>query len=329
MLALFRMVSDSDIDAAVAVLKRGGLVAFPTETVYGLGADASNPEAIARLYAAKGRPTAHPVIVHLADASQLGDWARDVSSDARALADAFWPGPLTIIVKRATHVHDAVTGGQDTVGLRVPAHPVAHALLERFGGGIAAPSANRFGQVSSTTAHHVRSEFGQTVDLVLDGGPSEVGIESTIVDVSGAVPVVLRPGHISPAEIGQVIDKPLGSAGQPGPRAPGTLARHYAPATPLMVIESDLLPELAASLVRQGKRVAVLARRLVKPSLPGLVWLTAPVDAAAYAHELYAKLRELDAAGCEMLLVEEPPREPAWAAIADRLARAATRVPQE
>ncbi len=323
------MASDSEINAAVAVLTRGGLVAFPTETVYGLGADASNPEAIARLYAAKGRPAAHPVIVHLAGEAQLGEWGRDISNDARILAGAFWPGPLTIIVKRASGVHDAVTGGEDTVGLRVPAHPIAHALLARFGGGIAAPSANRFGHVSSTTAEHVRREFGKAVDLVLDGGASEVGIESTIVDVSGDVPVVLRPGHISAAQIEQAIGKRLGLGRSPGPRAPGTLLRHYAPATPLMVIESDLLPELAASLVRQGKRVAVLARRLVVPSLPGLAWLRAPMDAVAYAHGLYANLHELDAAGCEVLLVEEPPREPAWTAVADRLTRAATRVPQE
>jgi L-threonylcarbamoyladenylate synthase len=323
------VVSEPEIDRAVAILKRGGLVAFPTETVYGLGADAANPQAIARLYAAKGRPPGHPVIVHLADGAQLNEWGRDVSQVARTLAGTFWPGPLTIIVRRATRVHDAVTGGQDTVGLRVPAHPVAHALLASFGGGIAAPSANCFGRISSTTAEHVRCEFGGAVDVVLDGGASEVGIESTIVDVSGDVPVVLRPGHISSQQIEEATGIRPALPGSTSPRAPGTLARHYAPTTPLMVMESDLLPELAASLARQGKRVAVLARRLMRPSLPGLIWVAAPLDAVRYAHDLYANLRQLDGAGCEMLLVEEPPCEPAWAAVSDRLTRAATRVPGE
>jgi L-threonylcarbamoyladenylate synthase len=323
------MISDAVINEAVAVLRRGGLVAFPTETVYGLGADAGNPDAIAKLYAAKGRPAGHPVIVHLADGGQLEEWAREISPLARKLADTFWPGPLTLVLKRAARVHDAVTGGQDTVGVRVPAHPVAHMLLTRFGSGIAAPSANRFGHVSSTTAAHVRREFGAAVDLVLDGGASAVGIESTIVDVSGEAPVILRPGHILAQQIEQATGRPIGLPGRASPRAPGSLARHYAPVTPLMVIESDRLPELAASLVRQNKRVAVLARRLVKPSLEKLVWIAAPIEAAPYAHELYANLRELDNACCEMLLVEQVPCEPQWAAIIDRLARAGTRVPIE
>src|SRR5262245_50744969 len=180
------VVSDREIDDAVAILRAGGLVAFPTETVYGLGADASNAAAVRRIYEAKGRPSDHPVIVHVADAVQVANWARDVPETAHRLARRFWPGPLTLVLKRAAHVGDFVTGGQDTVAVRVPSHPVAQGLLRRFGGGVAAPSANRFGRVSATTADHVREEFGAAVGCVLDGGESDVGIESTIVDLSGS-----------------------------------------------------------------------------------------------------------------------------------------------
>jgi L-threonylcarbamoyladenylate synthase len=220
-------------------------------------------------------------------------------------------------------VSDAVTGGQDTVGLRIPSHPVAHALLEKFGGGIAAPSANRFGRVSATTAQHVQQEFGDSVDLVLDGGQSEVGIESTIVDVTGERPALLRPGHISAREIEETVGMPLAAPHGESPRAPGTLAAHYAPATPLMIMEGDLLLELAASLTRQGKRVAVLARGALQPLLSGLTWIAAPHDAKAYAHDLYANLRALDAAECDAMLVEKLPQQPEWAAVNDRLDRAA------
>lgn len=309
------------------MLKRGGLVAFPTETVYGLGADASNPAALKKLYAAKGRPTAHPVIVHLADVSQLSQWARDVPPVAAKLAAKFWPGPLTLIMRRALNVTDAVTGGQDSVGLRVPSHPIAHALLAKFGGGIAAPSANRFGRVSATTAEHVKQEFGASVELVLDGGQSDVGIESTIVDVTGRSPVLLRPGHISAREIEQAVGVSLAAPHADSPRAPGTLAAHYAPNTPLLVTEADLLLELAASLTRQGKRVAVLARSTLQPLLPGVTWISAPRDAPAYAHQVYAHLRTLDAAGCDAILVERLPQQPEWAAVNDRLGRAAAGSP--
>ena len=317
------MVSDPDIDRAVAILRRGGLVAFPTETVYGLGADARNPAALAKLYAAKGRPASHPVIVHLADASQLAQWARELPPAAEKLAAKFWPGPLTLILRRAAGVSDAVTGGQDTVGLRIPSHPVAHALLAKFGGGVAAPSANRFGRVSATTAGHVRQEFGASVDLVLDGGAAEIGIESTIVAVTGERPVLLRPGQLSAREIEHAAGVPLGAPDTGSPRAPGTLAAHYAPQTPLLVMEGDLLLELAASLTRQGKRVAVLARGALQPLLAGLTWIAAPPEATAYAHDLYANLRALDAAGCDAILVEKLPQQPQWDAVNDRLGRAA------
>ncbi len=314
---------NSQLDEAVAVLKRGGLVAFPTETVYGLGADAGNPAAIAKLYAAKGRPADHPVIVHVAGMAQLNEWAREITPVARRLAERFWPGPLTLILKRAPGVSDAVTGGQDTVGLRIPSHPVAHALLEKFGGGIAAPSANRFGRVSATLAEHVRREFGDAVDFVFDGGECDVGIESTIVDATGAAPVLLRPGHITARDIEQAAGIALAAPTPHSPRAPGTLAAHYAPATPLLVMEGDLLLELAATLTRQGKRVAVLARSALQPLLTGVIWVAAPREAQQYAHDLYANLRTLDAAGCDALLVEELPQGPEWAAVNDRLLRAA------
>ncbi len=316
-------MNSAELDQAVAILKRGGLVAFPTETVYGLGADAGNAAAIRKLYAAKGRPADHPVIVHIADMQQLAQWAREVTPLAHKLARQFWPGPLTLILRRAPGVGDAVTGGQDTVGLRIPSHPIAHSLLEKFGGGVAAPSANRFGRVSATTAAHVRQEFGDAADFILDGGPSDVGIESTIVDATGAAPVLLRPGHISASDIEQAAGCALAVPTAHSPRAPGTLAAHYAPATPLQVMESDLLLELAASLARQGKRVAVLARSSLQPLLTGITWIAAPADAAAYAHDLYANLRSLDAAGCDAILVEQPPQRPEWAAVNDRLGRAA------
>jgi L-threonylcarbamoyladenylate synthase len=317
------MVDDSELSRAVAVLRAGGLVAFPTETVYGLGADASSPAAVRRIFEAKGRPATHPVIVHLADAVQVVTWAREVPETARKLARRFWPGPLTLVLKRSPSVNSVVTGGQDTVALRVPSHPVALQLLARFGGGIAAPSANRHGRVSATTAEHVRREFGAAVDCVLDGGAAQVGIESAIVDLSGGNPALLRPGWITAAEIEQALGVPLRAPMESAPRAPGTLAAHYAPQTPLKLIEGDLLPELAATLTRQGKSVAVLALSEARPLLPGLQWIAAPREAAGYAHTLYANLRTLDAARCDAILVVQPPRDAAWAAINDRLARAA------
>ena len=321
-------MNTSEIERAVAILRRGGLVAFPTETVYGLGADAGNDDAIKKLYAAKGRPGSHPVIVHLGDAAQLPQWASEMTPLARKLAQKFWPGPLTLILRRQPRVSAALTGGQDTIGLRVPAHPVAQALLKAFGSGIAAPSANRFGHVSATTAEHVRSEFGADVDLVLDGGQSEVGIESTIVDATGAQPVLLRPGRITAQEVEAAAGAPLAAPDARTPRAPGTLAAHYAPRTSLKVMECDLLLELAASLTRQGQRIAVLARSARRPLLPGLAWMVAPQDAHAYAHDLYANLRALDAENCDVLLVESPPRAAEWAAVNDRLDRAAAGSPR-
>lgn len=316
-------VTATELTRAVATLRAGGLVAFPTETVYGLGADASNETAIKKVFSAKGRPHDHPLIVHIASAAQLSEWARDIPPAAIVLAQNFWPGPLTLILKRANGVSDLVTGGQDTVAMRVPAHPLAQALLKAFGGGIVGPSANRFGRVSATTAEHVRQEFGDAVDCIIDGGACEVGIESTIVDLSGAKPALLRPGIITTAQIESVLGKALIAPNAQSPRAPGTLEKHYAPRTPVMLVEADLIDELARSFARQGKRVAVLARNARQPLIDKLVWIAAPEAPAGYAHDLYANLRQLDAAECDVMLVEEPPLAMEWAAVRDRLGRAA------
>ena len=317
------MPADKDIIRAVSVLRAGGLVAFPTETVYGLGADASNATAVRKIFEVKGRPATHPLIVHLADAVQLSNWAREVPEHARKLARRFWPGPLTVILRRARGVSDIVTGGQDTVALRVPSHPLALQLLARFGRGIAAPSANRHGRVSATTAEHVRREFGAAVDYVLDGGATQIGIESTIIDCSGAGATLLRPGWITRREIEAALGVSLAAPPADAPRAPGTLAAHYAPRTPLALVEGERAAELAGEQARRGRRVAVLALSARRPPLEGLEWIAAPRDAAGYAHALYASLRRLDDSGCETIIVEQPPRSPEWAAINDRLARAA------
>ncbi|MGH8662886.1 MAG: L-threonylcarbamoyladenylate synthase [Burkholderiales bacterium] len=317
------MSSAEEIARAVELLRAGGVVAFPTETVYGLGADASNPAAVARIYALKGRPSNHPVIVHMSAAGQLRDWALDPAPQALRLAETFWPGPLTLVLRRAPQVPDAVTGGQDTVALRVPAHPLAQALLHAFGGGVAAPSANRFGRVSATTAQHVREEFGRTIECVLDGGACAVGIESTIVDISGPQPVLLRPGGIDLGALERALGAPVALPGRSAPRAPGRLKAHYAPATPLMLVEPDMATELIRSLARQDKRVAVLSFSAMRPLLPGLTWLACAADGEGYAHDLYANLRAADASGSEVIVVERPPARPEWAAVLDRLTRAA------
>lgn len=308
---------NAEIRKAAEILRAGGLVAFPTETVYGLGADASNAKAVARLYATKGRPSDHPVIVHFASSASAFAWARDVPEPAQRLAHRFWPGPLTLILKRSALAHDFVTGGQDSVGLRVPSHPVARALLELFAGGVAAPSANRFGLVSPTTAAHVREDLGDEVDLVLEGGPSEVGIESTIVDMSGDTPVLLRPGHISQEDLESVLGTKVANLATAAVRHPGGLERHYAPRTPARLLAPH---ELDKEIARLRERVAVLA--FSRPDERVDYWLRMPRDAQAYAQRLYAALRELDNAGCEMMLIEAPPDTAEWAAVRDRLRRA-------
>jgi L-threonylcarbamoyladenylate synthase len=305
----------SEVRRAAQVLRAGGLVAFPTETVYGLGADAASEGAVARLYAVKRRPGDHPVIVHFASAEKAFRWAADIPETARLLGKKFWPGPLTLILKRSALAKDFVTGGQDTVGLRVPSHPVAQQLLKEFAGAIAAPSANRFGRVSPTTPAHVREDLGKDVDLVLEGGPSEVGIESTIVDLSGTTPVLLRPGQISKQELESLIGT-IGDKAASSPRHSGGLERHYAPRTPARMVPAHALDKE----ISKGKTVAVLA--FSRPDERVDFWLRMPREAQAYAQRLYAALRELDSANCEQILVEAPPDTAEWAAVRDRLDRA-------
>ena len=315
---------EADLDEAAERIRDGGLVAFPTETVYGLGADAANPGAVARIFQAKGRPPDHPVIVHLPDAAALVDWVREIPEPARALAAAFWPGPLTLILERAARVPDAVTGGQDTVGLRVPAHPLALGLLQRFGGGIAAPSANRFGRISPTCATHVVAGLGARIDAVIDGGPCRVGIESTIVDLSGALPRILRPGMITAAEIAGVLDGDVEGASRPGVRVPGALPSHYAPATPLRLLGRGDLVRAAAELQAADRRIGVLTIGPAPTLLPARVpQRRLPATSAGVAHALYTALHEFDAMGLDLILAERPPPEDTWAGITDRLGKAA------
>jgi L-threonylcarbamoyladenylate synthase len=327
----------ADLDQAVRLLQAGELVAFPTETGYGLGADAANPDAVAKIFAAKGRPADHPLIVHLPGAGHLDQWARDIPQEAWDLAEAFWPGPLTLILKRTSLVPDAVTGGQDTVGVRVPSHPLALTLLRAYaqaGGGanglcgIAAPSANRFGRISPTDAAHVREELGDAVALVLDGGPCDVGIESTIIDLSrdGQAPRLLRPGHITPEQIAEVIGEfpelPETMQGAPTPRVSGSLDAHYAPRTPMQMVAAGDVAQAIETYQEAGKRCGVLLHTVVSP-LPAVLSLCLLPDAPeGYARALYAALRELDRGGNDIIFVESIPQVPAWAAVADRLRRA-------
>ncbi|HSD41973.1 MAG TPA: L-threonylcarbamoyladenylate synthase [Burkholderiales bacterium] len=315
------LADEAGIARAVELLRVGEVVAFPTETVYGLGADAANADAVARIYALKGRPTAHPVIVHLAEAGRLDEWAVGVSEGARKLARAFWPGPLTLVLERASHVPDAVTGGQDTVGLRVPSHPVAQALLASFGGGVAAPSANKFGRVSPTLAEHVFADFALAVPLILDGGATNVGIESTIVDLSGERPRLLRPGAVPAAAVEEVLGEALAAADAAAPRASGTLPSHYAPKAHVKLVKRVEMLETLSS--HKGRRLGVLALEVKVPRLNPALQRVVPAIATQYAHDLYAAMRALDAQNVDVILVETPPASPAWAAIHDRLARAA------
>jgi L-threonylcarbamoyladenylate synthase len=313
------MKRGTDIAAAAEVLRAGGLVAFPTESVYGLGADASRDEAAAKIFAVKGRPRAHPLIVHIA--GDIGDWAREVPAAAHRLAAAAWPGPLTMILKRGPRVALATTGGADTVGLRVPAHPLALDLLRAFDGGVAAPSANRFGHVSPTTADHVVTDLGDDVDYVLDGGPCAVGVESTIVDLSRGAPVLLRPGGMAREAIEAILG-PLAAADAAAPAAPGTLASHYAPRAEVIAVDPDDVP--AAVRAATGK-VAVLAPRSAFGIWGSMEVLARPLpdDVAGMARELYAALRDLDAAGVDVVIAALPPAAGLGEAVGDRLRRAA------
>lgn len=318
------------IAQAVRVLADGGLAAFPTETVYGLGADANREEAVARIFAAKGRPSDHPLIVHVADAAAVALFAQDVPPFAQRLIASFWPGPLTLIVKRRDGVAAAAAGGQPTIGLRCPAHPVAHALLSACGEakppmhGLAAPSANRFGRISPTAAAHVRAELGDEL-LVLDGGPCRVGIESTIVDCTRGIPVLLRPGLLTREQIEAVCAERLHDADElpdGAPRASGTLESHYAPLARVRLMDADALQTALDVLGDQAAGIAIYSRAILRTRSGKVLRRRMPDDAAETARQLFAVLREFDAQRVSLIWVELPPDEPQWEGVRDRLQRA-------
>jgi L-threonylcarbamoyladenylate synthase len=327
----------ASIAAAAETLGTGGLLGLPTETVYGLAADAENPTAVAQIFAAKGRPADHPLIVHVTDAAAAAHFASEVPAFAQALMQAFWPGPLTLILPRQPGVAAAAAGGQDSIGLRCPAHPLAQAVLAACAGlvppvrGLAAPSANRFGRVSPTTAAHVQEELGPEL-LVLDGGPCPVGIESTIVDCTRGQPVLLRPGVIMPAELaaacGQAVLLPeeLADVAMAAPRASGTLASHYAPRARVRLFSAATLRAALAGLPTDRAAIAVYGRTLAPlGAVHGrdVDWRQMPPTAAATGQQLFAVLRELDSTGVIEIWVETPPDSPDWAGVRDRLQRAA------
>ena len=323
-----------NVTRAVAWLRAGEIIGLPTETVYGLAADASNADAVAKIYSAKGRPVDHPLIVHVASADAAKSWAATWPKAAEKLAAAFWPGPMTLVVKRASHVLDAVTGGQDTVGLRVPSHPVAQAVMREFAAetptasGLAAPSANQFGQVSATTAEHVAAEFPDLLLLILDGGACDVGVESTIVDVSGDTVRILRPGRVRANEIEQVLGVALTDDASDAPRVSGSLASHYAPRTPtIMLEERRLRTQLRAFRQAQDRgpsRCVITHSFDVEPAAK-LRAIRLAADAQTWEYELYALLRALDSERYGQLIIEAPPQGPEWDAVNDRVQRATQR----
>jgi L-threonylcarbamoyladenylate synthase len=314
------------LQQAAGLLAAGELVAFPTETVYGLGARADDDAAVAKIFNAKGRPANHPLIVHVAEPRDAEHFARTVPALARRLMDAFWPGPLTLILPRADGLAAAAAGGQSSIGLRCPSHPVAHALLaaaQQLGvAGVAAPSANRFGRISPTQAAHVVSEFGVTL-TVLDGGACELGIESSIVDCSRGHPVLLRPGVLTRARIEAAAGEPLLAPDADAPRAPGTLAAHYAPNAKLRLMSQQMLTSALQLLGDQPMKLAVYSRSVPLGAANGVRHRRMPALPDQAAHELFSVLRELDAEGAQLIWVEEPPADPEWDGVRDRLLRAA------
>ena len=318
------MVGTGEIERAVDVLRAGGLVAMPTETVYGLAADAENAAAVARVFQAKGRPPNHPLIVHIAGAEQLGGWVEDVPETALLLAERFWPGPLTLVLRRSARVPLETTGGLETVAVRVPDHPVALALLSAFDGGVAAPSANRFGSVSPTTAEHVRTELGDAVDFVLDGGPCTVGVESTIVDVTGELPSVLRPGGVTREQLEAALGRSLAVDSSTRIRVPGQHPSHYAPSARVVLVEPEKVVAEAEAEQELGHRVGVLLPASFGDAPVNAHAVVAlPDSSAAYARGLYGYLRELDERGCDLIVASLPAERGLGLAIANRLRRAA------
>jgi L-threonylcarbamoyladenylate synthase len=317
--------ADAILTAAAAVIRAGGLVAFPTETVYGLGANALDERAVRRLFATKGRPASNPLIVHVAERSQVNEVAAQWPESAQRLAERFWPGPLTLVVFKQAKIPSLVTAGGPTIAVRMPGHNVALGLIRSSGVPLAAPSANRSGTLSPTSAEHVVRGLGGAVDLILDGGATEVGVESTVIDLTVSPPRLLRPGHIPPTQIEEVIG-PIQRQGHPAegavPRSPGMLSRHYAPQTPLECVANG--PERVASLVGAGERVGWLTFQVPKTVLPENVrYVVMPSNAAEYAARLFAELHRLDEMGLDRIVVESPPETEPWLAVRDRLKRAA------
>jgi len=295
------MIFSTDIDQAITILTQGGLVAIPTETVYGLAADAQNDVALKKIFAAKERPTDHPLIVHIASSAQLNDWAREIPAEAYLLTEHFWPGPLTLVLKKKLGVSDLITGQQDTVGLRAPAHPLTQKLLKKFNRGIAAPSANKFGRISPTTAEAVYEELGTAVDLILTGGQSTKGLESTILDLSQNQPTILRPGIISRLAIEKILNKKVLLTQKNSPRVSGALESHYAPRTKTSLFSGKLSADILTD-----KSIAIIK------FFP---------DIAQYSHDLYQTLRELDKQNLKLILIEQVPETDEWDAVRDRLQR--------
>jgi L-threonylcarbamoyladenylate synthase len=314
----------SDIERAADVLRAGGLVAFPTETVYGLGANAEDPAAVARIFQVKGRPPSHPLIVHIGGAQHLDDWVEDVPATARLLAERFWPGPLTLVLRRGRRVPLEATGGLETVAVRVPDHPVALALLAAFGGGVTAPSANRFGQVSPTTADHVRAELGDGADFVLDGGPCQVGVESTIVDATGDIPSILRPGGVTREDLEAVLGHRLAVPSASRIRVPGQHPSHYAPRARVVLVEPEEVVAEAERAQELGHQVGVLLPApFADAPVKAHAVVALPDSPPAYARGLYGLLRELDRQGCDLIVASLPEEDGLGLAIANRLRRAA------
>jgi len=316
-----------EIEAAVQALRDGELVAFPTETVYGLGANAQNPAAVRRIFEAKGRPAEHPLIVHLDSPRFLHRWVREVPELANRLAESFWPGQLTMVMPKAANVHELITGGQDTIAIRVPMHPMAQQLLTAFGGGIAAPSANRYGRISPTRAEHVREEFGDSVRVILDGGECQLGLESTIIAFEAGRVRLLRPGSITVSQLRAVAGE-LAEGPPPAgaPRVPGGAPTHYAPSTPLTIVPAGEIDAQADAASAGGVRIAVLAQRLPLRAHKYVTWINAGRRPEGYAHDLYNNLRTLDKAGCQRILVQAVPDGERWEAVRDRLLRAASSI---
>ena len=327
------MILDGSLPASVQQAARslaaGELVAFPTETVYGLGADAGSDPAVAKIFDAKGRPSDHPLIVHVADAGSVAHFAASVPPFAQRLMEAFWPGPLTLILPRRNGVGAAAAGGQDSIGLRCPAHPVAHAVLLACRQatpavlGVAGPSANKFGRVSPTTAQHVQSEFGDGL-LVLDGGPCGVGIESTIIDCTRGAPVLLRPGVLTRDAIERAVGQRLAEPGADSPRASGTLESHYAPRARVRLMDARALQTALDLLGAEAAQIATWSRIILRSNSAKILRRRMPDDAIETARQLFAVLREFDAQGVRLIWVETPPPAPEWDGVRDRLQRASS-----